>query len=902
MGGKSKKVTTGFFYRLGLHFVICHAADALRGIYAGGRQAWVGNETDNGQIYIDAEQLFGGKKREGGILGSADLMFGRAAQTANDYLASKIAIPLPPFRGFFGLVFRGGKVTANNPYIKPWEFDVERFEQGWANETNTCWYPEKVRVPLVGGDSESVITHAAIDDNWKYQVEAAGSIADYSDPGYDDSAWSVSQGGFGNAVVGFGTPTPNTFVASGSAGKAIWLRREIVPVQGGAITIDLYHDDGPTLWWNGVQLSLTSIDYFHSTVTIPASNVLPSNILAYRVYDSIPSGSPINIYAGAGVTEGPGEDVFNEMNGAHILYQCLTDTDIGMGQPASMIDEASYTSVADTLYNEGFGLFLTLVQQASIEEFMQEVLNHIGGVQYTDPETGKWVLKLLRDDYDPETLEVFDEEHIVSVDSFQRPGYGETVNQIIVKYQDQLNGGVEAATPPHNDLANIQAQGATVSQTRTYVGLPTASLANRVADRDLRAAATPLAKMRITMTRAGWALRPGDVIKITWAKLGLSEIVVRVLAINTGTLTDGKIVLDCAEDVFGLPASSYVNQEDSGFVAPDATPAPIVIQDVLEASYWDVSRTLGPADLALVDADAAYIETLAAPVNGLQLNYQIYSRISPADYEDQDLGEYLPTAEVAVAVAREDTEITYSDGLNVDQVELPARAIIGTGRLAEHVVVTAIDEGLLTLTVDRGVLDTTPQEHEVGARIWFIDENVSQDSTERATADDVDVKLISISGSGDSLLADATEMSIVPDQRFFRPYPPGNVEINGEGYPTLIIDPLSVTYADRDRIQQTAGYILQTDGDIGPEAGVTYNGYLYDDDTDTLLLSETGIANPWEPVLAGVYTLRLELASERDSIESWQRQVRVFDYVVDGLITEEGEAIASETGQLLEQE
>lgn len=902
MGGKSKSVTTGFWYKMGLHFIICHAADALRGIYAGGRQAWSGYESANTQIDIDAEQLFGGKKREGGILGAADLMFGRSGQTANDYLASKIAIPLPPFRGFFGLVFRGGKVTANNPYIKPWEFDVERFEQGWANETDACWYPEKVRVTLVEGVEADEVVIVDLHDEFEYQFTANTVPADPLAPSIPSSGYFTANGGFGHD----GNNSPQIPYTEWAPNTGIWVRKTITTTSYGRLRVYggveqsafIYVDGVFLLSANPTNANVTPPTFSDTVLLEPGAHTIAC--LALDEAFDFGGSDNTNLDLRAAFTAISG--FFEEMNPAHMLYQSLTDTEFGMGQPSAMIDEATYTAAADTLFDEGFGLFLQLVQQQTVEEFMQEVLNHCGGVQYTDPTTGKWVFKLIRDDYDAGTLEVFDEEQIVSIESFQRPGYGETVNQIIVKYRDQLNEGKEAATPPHNDLANIQAQGATVSQTRNYVGLPTFELASRVALRDLRAASTPLAKFRVTMTRAAWALRPGDVIKLSWAKLGLSEVIVRVLGINTGTLVDGTIVLDCAEDVFGLPDSSYVGQEDSGFVLPDTTPQPIVLQDVLEAPYWDVSRTLGPADLALVDADAAYIETVAAPVNGLQLNYQIYSRISPAEYDDQDLGEYIPTATVSAAVAREDTLINYADGLNVDQVDLPARAMIGAGRLAEFVEVTAIDEDSFVLTVNRAVLDTTPQEHAIGARIWFIGEEISQDSTERATADDVDVKLIAISGSGDSLLADATEMSIVPDQRFYRPYPPGNVLINGDGYPTAIVEALSVTYADRDRIQQTAGYIPQTDGDIGPEAGTTYNGYLYDDDTDTLLDSDIGITSPWTPALVGVYRLRLEIESERDGVASWQRQVRVVDYVVDGRLTEHGEARATEDNQLRAQE
>lgn len=44
------------------------------------------------------------------------------------------------------------------------------------------------------------------------------------------------------------------------------------------------------------------------------------------------------------------------LNPAHIIRECLTDPDWGLGYQASDVDDAAFTYAADLLYIENFGL------------------------------------------------------------------------------------------------------------------------------------------------------------------------------------------------------------------------------------------------------------------------------------------------------------------------------------------------------------------------------------------------------------------------------------------------------------------------------------------------------------------------------------------------------------------
>ena len=287
-------------------------------------------------------------------------------------------------------------------------------------------------------------------------------------------------------------------------------------------------------------------------------------------------------------------------NPAHIVYECLTNAAWGMGYPTASIDDASFRAAADVLSNEGFGLNMIWLQQSKIEQFVKEVMDHIGGVLTTSPSTGRFVLKLVRADYTVATLPILNPDNVIELESFQRAAWGETTNEIVLIYTKpdtfkETSIAVQA-------LANIQAQGAVVSQTRRYPGITSDNLAARVAMRDLASVSTPLAKVRLKVNRKAWNLYPGDVFKLEWPALGIAGLVMRIAGVDGGSLTNGAISIDAVEDVFGLPSAVYTASQPTGWTDPVPAPSATTPRRLVEASYWDAPRPRG-AELRPVQQD-----------------------------------------------------------------------------------------------------------------------------------------------------------------------------------------------------------------------------------------------------------------------------------------------------------
>ncbi|MBG4836077.1 phage tail protein [Pseudomonas aeruginosa] len=748
MGGSSKKQTVGYRYRMGLHLVLCQGpVDAVQEIQMGDRTAW--GDADRAplasghglsSLSINKPTLFGGDEREGGVVGTIDVLSGHAGQGRNDYLMSRLGPAIPAFRGVLSLVARKILFAANNPYIKPWAVRLRRFTAGWTGEP---WMP------------------------WNAEVRT----------------------------------------------------------------------------WDEIEAREISVG----------------------------------------------------MNPAHILVQCLTDPHWGMGYPQSTIGE-SFWNAAWALSSEGFGLNLIWTRQQPIESFIGQVIDHIGGILYTDPEQGTFELKLLRDDYWIDSLPQLGPDEIVRLERFERAQWGELPNELTVVYTDWQTGG--DATVTVENLAAIQLQGGVINQRRDYPGVNYGPLAARLALRDLRALGSPLARMSLTVARDTLerAPLPGDVFLLNWPRLGVDQMVVRVTGIDTGTLGAAEWRIEAMEDVFGM-SNTVLSPPPPQVEEPTMEPLPPALVLAVEVPYWELARRLSRADLAYLTDTDTYLGALAAAGGTGQLNWQLATGASSGDLGAVVGEDYAPLLTLDVALPASEVDAI---GVPVTAISQPERLAVGdyaylvaaNGAIAEAVAVLAFDAADATIDLARGVLDTTPQAHVLGTRLIGVGEWLASEGAERAPGESVFVGAIPRTSTDEGvpvLAANGQPMVLAGRQAL--PYPPGRIRINGQTEPAVVAGDLTFAWAHRDRTQQTAYLVRQDEGDIGPELGVTYtlrirnrNGVLVRTETGLL-----GTAYIWTAAMAALNAgalgdrITVEISAERDGLSSWQPQVRVMDRAGYGL-------------------
>ena len=584
-----------------------------------------------------------------------------------------------------------------------------------------------------------------------------------------------------------------------------------------------------------------------------------------------------------GGTFNPTKQIINgSANGGHIIFDSLTDSDWGLGIPSTDLDTAEFTATTDTLFTENFGLSFIYAQQSTMESFIQEVLNHINAVLYVSRTTGKFILKLIRDDYDVGTLPVFDETNIASLVSFQRPAFADLVNEVVLSYRKK--GEFEDTTITVQDLASIQAQSGVVSQTSSFDGIDTDALAAIVGQREIKQASTPLARVRMVVNREAWNTNPGDVIKLSWEAYGVVQIVLRVVTVDYGNFKDGLVLIDAVEDIFGLPANSYISPVSSGWAETVVTPEPAASTLVLEAPYFIIETQAVQEVLDALIPGASFLQAVAEnpPVNAF--NVKLNTRIGAADYVEVADSSLAPTA-LLVGALDATTKLTIS----FKSFKGNANAIVIGGYAylnGEALRIDAVDVGASTINVGRGYLDTIPVSHALDSIIYFADGNAALDPTLYTNTDVVNAKMLTQTGIGVLPLASAVEGTVTMVGRREKPYPAAQVRLSGVYFPAVLqVSVVTVTWTHQDRTQQlvVAGDDWY-DIDLGaPESGTTYTVRYYNHDTSSLMFTDAGLSGKISKFVVSVavginFNMRVEVETIRSGVSATKTFSHIFDY------------------------
>ncbi len=536
---------------------------------------------------------------------------------------------------------------------------------------------------------------------------------------------------------------------------------------------------------------------------------------AIAVYSSHHSESIDSIY----VLFLPSESF--DSNPAHIIYECLTNTDWGMGAPATAIDVASFESAAATLYGEEFGLSMLWTQQDTIENFVKEALDHIEAVLFVNPKNGLLTLKLIRDDYDIDALPVFTPDNSV-VTKFARKLWGETINEIVVTFTNPENE--EEETVSAQDLANIEAQGGIVSDGRNYYGVRVKALATKLAHRDLRAASTPIASCDIEANREAWNLLPGDCLKLHSPDDGIDNIIMRVGPVDYGKPGDSTVRAPLVEDIFSLPLADYNLPPDSEWVPVSEEPTPADHTLVFTLPYYLV---INEVDQTVLNAGWAYPETfagvLAAEAGQDTPEFELFE----ADGDELGTKTIVSRAELAADIPAEALSVlpAFPDRTQGNPPTVGGLILIeGTGE-GDSELCAITGEYPAGYTVERGVLDTVPRAWPAGTPVWFIDANLENtDDIARAEAEIVQYKVLTRTSLGLLDFNAAPTVSHTVLARPHLPLRPADVRVSGDpGFAGAVdqdgVDPVPVTWSRRNRLTEDAVIMPWDAADVAPEDG-----------------------------------------------------------------------------------
>lgn len=581
------------------------------------------------------------------------------------------------------------------------------------------------------------------------------------------------------------------------------------------------------------------------------------------------------------LTGDKGEQI-KAMNPAHIIFEAQTNEDWGRGTDIGQLDLDSFKQCADTLFDERFGMCIAWKRQDTLKQFIQQILDHIGGALMIDRTTGLWKLVLIRESDKPDSLPSFDYGiGMLRIEEDNNSSNDLVTNQLVVSYTDPVSN--ETRTVRTENLASIQRDG-TILQNKNYIGLPTAELAGRVASRDMKIIQSHLKKFKVVLDRRAYALQPASAFVLKIPQRGIDSIIMRAVRVEHGTLTNGEITVTAVQDVFGLPRTTYSQVQPSLWIQPSLSPEPIIHSRLWQLPYPHLLEVFSPEQLTL-NSDG-YALVLAERPNSLQQGFEIWAKTTgEQDEQYAGQGQFVSRGVVQNAVAQTSQTTT----LTLDNI-----GVISIGQCAllndEIVQIAHIDLAKKQIQVKRGCMDTVPTAHAQTSVIWFYDDvAVVADKAVKA-GQTLNVKLLSQTSQGTLDIAKATANSLLIDNRHTRPFAPADVKINELPYPSQIQTLNKISWVGRNKISQNTAILDQTAPHQTPETGATVSLIISKktsaNDSYQRVVQKDGITGFFIDIvkenpnndesklvasLDNAVMIKVELWAVKDGLESWQR-------------------------------
>jgi hypothetical protein len=617
-----------------------------------------------------------------------------------------------------------------------------------------------------------------------------------------------------------------------------------------------------------------------------------------------------------------------EMNPAHIIHELLTDPVYGYGIAAGDIDDtinapvSTFQSAANRLVADSLGLSFVWGQQQTRLDTIKEVLRHISAFLVRNPKTGKYELRLLRDDYNAATLQVYGPDKIQSVIRYTRPDMSMLPTILEAKYMDRETN-IERIVK-QDDQAGLLTRGE-IREEVYYQLVARGEVAARIATNHMLELSAPLAIVELSIPYAhGEDLLPGDVFVWSWPDYGVDQMVLRVLSVTRGMLEDGNVRVRCTEDAYAWRDTVYSEPPESQWVDPVTPPLPALSLGIeLPLLLW-VASARDSSPWARIDDFASdergVASLLVRPQTADHVSYDLYSEglsnlprlvDSGAGWSSRVLvdGEYRPTS-FGVDALPATTTLRLKFDSAVPQVgDVVIFTVAGGGKQPQefvYVIGRNFVLGAWEIEVERAIFDTD-ELFSTGADDGFsidpvgaiigrlrdiedpiqIDRNYSVDVPKDVVASGGESLLRAITTTGRGILPfdDAIQISVPIEGRPFLPIPPYIALI------TETTDRTIVAWRHRNRLIDR---LVFTNQNVAPEPSTEYNLSIYEvQPTPRLLRTVSGIANT-ENGYAYLYTdeetdrgggladsLRFEVEAERDGKFSYYVNKRFYRRVAE---------------------
>ena len=529
--------------------------------------------------------------------------------------------------------------------------------------------------------------------------------------------------------------------------------------------------------------------------------------------------------------------------------------------PTNLIDSTSFEDAALVLHTEGMGISFQWQRDTPVKDIIDDVMQHVDGYLSEDSQTGLVKFTLNRQDYDPNTVPIFDETNIVDFTSYVRINPTAAVNRMAATFTSVAEAFKQIPIMVE-DLGNTfeQDMGAPGDLDLHMFHDPNVTILR--ATRELIQLSEGIISGTFRANRDAYILNIGQPIKITWEGFGVSELLVRVIEKTTGDLDDRTIEVKFVQDIFGIGTAIYGPPGNTAWQDVVNDPQDITVYEMFEQPHFFIGQYDAPAAHRLMmlakfpTSDTAHYKASvqfgsAAYVTLNEERSECESTTLVSAYDIENGPGYDSTVGIRVlGLPPEDAEGTATFAQMQDEFK---HWVLCNGEFMSFSSSTNLGDGSYLLNgVYRGLLDTSPQDHPAGSRLWYLIDGISTMDLQFADTETGNIKTLTSAGNGNLDPADAAAKPFTIDNRDDKPLRPADVQINGAHYPAEITGDLVLTWALRNK--ETATLSKWDDVGEAPEVNQTTTVRIYNA-IDTLLHTESSIVGS-----TYTYTLAQELS------------------------------------------
>lgn len=436
----------------------------------------------------------------------------------------------------------------------------------------------------------------------------------------------------------------------------------------------------------------------------------------------------------------------------------------------SLLDKDSFFNAAITLKNEKFGLALIINTENQLKKIIEEIIRHIDATFFFNIQTGKYTLKLYRDDYNINNLISINEDNVYDI-KYKKGSYQDLSTHLVLNYISQVNYKKTTIYAENASIKELIKQNKTTEI--NFLCVQDNNLASKILSREFKKYCTPISKISFKVPNS-FKLSVFDVFKFSSKKLGINNMILRIIEVSADEYEKNYYEITATEDIYNANDYEVITYQDSNIEKIDysITSNAKVISNVIVLNRDITNNDSYPI---LLINDAIDNQNNYANIDFINYNDKVFSQTTERYTtlnQQIDFGKYNYFLDEVILNRQ-----NWMENIELTEQEWQAnsRMIVVNNEIMAYKKLIIIDANTIKITnVIRNINNTLMQTHEVNDIVFFIENfDVFELTNYDSTAEYAQLKI-----KVGNLYNQTSEYNIYVDnfEEFNNPYPVSNFE------------------------------------------------------------------------------------------------------------------------------